>query len=101
MPVCLCHLAAAFEDVTPEVALAFASTGIGFEVSGAPLAEDSALFDAGLDLNLSPTASLGVSYSGQIAHDLTDNAVAASPGCSKSAGLPFALAWSRKSFTIG
>jgi len=40
-----------------------------------PLAEDSALVEAGLDLNLSPTATLGVSYSGQLASDLIDNAV--------------------------
>jgi outer membrane autotransporter protein len=65
----------AFGDVTPEATIAFASTGIGFDLTGVPLAEDSALIDAGLDLNLSPTASLGVSYSGQLAHNLTDNAV--------------------------
>ena len=65
----------AFDDVTPGAALAFASTGIGFDVTGVPLAEDSALIEAGLDLNLSPTATLGVSYSGQLASDLVDNAV--------------------------
>ena len=65
----------AFDDVTPEAALAFASTGIGFDVTGVPLAQDSALIDAGIDFNLSPTATLGVSYSGQLASDLQDNAV--------------------------
>ena len=35
--------------------------------------EDAA--EAGFDLNLSPAATLGVSYSGQFASDLTDNAV--------------------------
>jgi outer membrane autotransporter protein len=65
----------AFDDVTPDAALAFASTGIGFDVTGVPLAENSLLVEAGLDLNLSPTATLGVSYSGQIASDLADNAV--------------------------
>ena len=60
-------LAACFDDITPGAALAFASTGIGFDVTGVPLAEDSALIEAGLDLNLSPTATLGVSYSGQFA----------------------------------
>ncbi len=65
----------AFGDVTPDAALAFASTGTGFVVFGVPLAEDSALVEAGLDLNLSPTATLGVSYSGQLASDLIDNAV--------------------------
>ena len=65
----------AFDDVTPGAALAFASTGIGFDISGVPLADNSLLVEAGLDLNLSPTATLGVSYSGQFASDLTDNAV--------------------------
>jgi outer membrane autotransporter protein len=54
----------AFDDVTPGAALAFASTGIGFDITGVPLAENSALIEAGLDFNLSPTATLGVSFSG-------------------------------------
>ena len=65
----------AFNDVTPAAALTFASTGTGFVVTGVPLAENSLLVKAGLDLNLSPTAVLGVSYSGQLASELTDNAV--------------------------
>lgn len=73
------HLSAAwqhaFDDVTPEAALAFASTGIGFAVTGVPLAQDSALIDAGADLALAPNMTLGASYSGQLAHNLTDNAV--------------------------
>ena len=44
-------------------------------VTGVPLAENSLLIEAGLDLNLSPTATLGVSYSGQLASDLQDNAI--------------------------
>jgi len=64
-----------FDDVTPEAGLAFASTGIGFDVTGVPLAQDSALIDAGAELNLGPAMTLDVSYSGQIAHNLTDNAV--------------------------
>ncbi|MCJ7787907.1 MAG: hypothetical protein MUP20_04240 [Methyloceanibacter sp.] len=31
--------------------------------------------EAGLDFNLSPKATLGVSYSGQFASDVTDNGV--------------------------
>jgi outer membrane autotransporter protein len=65
----------AFDDVTPEATLVFASTGIGFDVTGVPLAENSALLEAGLDLNLTPTMTLGASYSGQLASDLVDNAV--------------------------
>jgi outer membrane autotransporter protein len=65
----------AFDDVTPDAALAFASTGIGFGVTGVPLAQDSALLEAGLDFALSRNATLGISYSGQIADEVTDNAV--------------------------
>ena len=63
----------AFDDVTPDASLAFASTGIGF--AGVPLARNSLLVEAGLDLSLSPTATVGVSYSGQFASELQDNAV--------------------------
>ncbi|MDJ0513607.1 MAG: autotransporter domain-containing protein [Methyloceanibacter sp.] len=65
----------AFDDVTPDASLAFASTGIGFTVDGVPLAEDSALLDAGLDLAISDRLSAGVSYQGQYADNVSDNAV--------------------------
>ena len=65
----------AFDDVTPGAALAFASTGIGFSITGVPLAEDSALIDAGLDLALGPNTTAGVSYSGQFGDGVQDNAV--------------------------
>jgi uncharacterized protein with beta-barrel porin domain len=55
----------AFDDVTPEAALAFASTGVGFTVTGVPPAEDSALIDAGLDFALGPGMTRGASYPGQ------------------------------------
>ena len=73
------HLSAAwqhaFDDVTPGAALAFASTGIGFGISGVPLAEDSALIDAGLDFALGTNTTAGVSYSGQFGNGVQDNAV--------------------------
>jgi uncharacterized protein with beta-barrel porin domain len=53
----------------------FATTGIGFGIAGVPLAQDSLLVEAGLDFSLSATATLGVSYSGQFADEVTDNAV--------------------------
>ena len=65
----------AFDDVTPDAALAFASTGAGFTVYGVPLAEDSALLDTGLDLALGPRTTAGVSYSGRFGDRVTDNAV--------------------------
>jgi outer membrane autotransporter protein len=65
----------AFEDVDTAAALAFASAGIGFTVNGVPLAEDTALIEAGLDLNLAPTATAGVSYAGQFGDGVSDSAV--------------------------
>jgi uncharacterized protein with beta-barrel porin domain len=35
----------------------------------------SGLIDIGLDLNLDPAITLGLSYAGQVANDLQDNAV--------------------------
>ncbi len=50
----------AFGELTPELALAFASSGIPFGISGVPLVRNSALIEAGLDLALGPDAMLGV-----------------------------------------
>jgi len=55
----------AFDGVTPDAALAFASNGIGFTVYGVPLAEDTALLDADLDLAVGEQTTVGVSYTGQ------------------------------------
>jgi outer membrane autotransporter protein len=65
----------AFDDMTPDAALAFASNGIDFTIYGVPLAEDSALIDAGLDFALGERTSAGVSYSGQFGDGVTDNGV--------------------------
>jgi len=65
----------AFDDVKPGASLAFATTGIGFGITGVPLAENSALIDAGLDLALGPNTTAGVSYSGQFGDGVQDNAV--------------------------
>jgi uncharacterized protein with beta-barrel porin domain len=64
----------AFDDVTPDAALVFAPTGIGFAITGVPLAED-ALIDAGLDFALGERTTAGVSYSGQFGDHVEDNAV--------------------------
>lgn len=61
--------------MTPGASLAFAATGTEFGVTGVPLAEDSALLDAGLDVALSDRLSAGVSYSGQYADEIAGNAV--------------------------
>jgi outer membrane autotransporter protein len=65
-----------FGDLTPTAALAFAqTTNAEFTVAGVPLAEDSAVIDAGLDVAISPQARLGVSYFGQLSGESSTNAV--------------------------
>jgi outer membrane autotransporter protein len=65
----------AFGDTAPGQALAFASTGIAFGISGVPIAQSSALIEAGLDFALGPDAMFGITYAGQLAGDLQDNGV--------------------------
>ncbi|MBS7696216.1 MAG: autotransporter domain-containing protein [Chelatococcus sp.] len=67
----------AFGDTTPESVHAF-SGGDAFTIAGVPIAQDSAVIEAGLDLNLTPEATLGFSYSGQIASDASDHGFRAS-----------------------
>jgi outer membrane autotransporter protein len=65
----------AFDDVTPGASLAFATTGIGFAVDSVPLAEDSAIVNAGLDVAISERLTAAVSYTGQHAEKFSDNGV--------------------------
>ncbi len=65
----------AFGDVTPDAVLAFEGTASAFTVAGVPLARDAALLEAGLDVSITPRASIGVSYVGQLAQSLQDNSV--------------------------
>ena len=64
----------AFNSVTPTAALAFQSTGAAFVVAGVPIARDSLLAEAGLDLHIGRSATLGVSYVGQLARNVEDHA---------------------------
>ncbi|MDA5194319.1 autotransporter domain-containing protein [Govanella unica] len=57
-----------FGDSTPLATHAF-STNDSFTVAGAPITRNAAVVEAGLDLNLSSTVTLGLSYQGQIASD--------------------------------
>jgi outer membrane autotransporter protein len=65
----------AFGDITPVAALAFQSTGVPFTVAGVPLARDAAVVDAGLDVKVTPRATLGIFYAGQLADNVQDHAV--------------------------
>lgn len=65
----------AFGDLDPAAQLAFtALPGSNFSVAGVPLAENTALVEAGLDLHLTSQARIGVSYVGQLADSATVNA---------------------------
>ena len=63
----------AYGSVTPTSDLAF-NTGAAFTISGVPIARDALAIEAGFDVALSPSATLGASYSGQIAQDTQGHA---------------------------
>ncbi|MBY5364436.1 autotransporter domain-containing protein, partial [Rhizobium leguminosarum] len=66
----------AFDDVTPLAAVAFAG-GAPFTIAGVPITRDAAVVEAGLDFQLSSSAVLGITYSGQFGSDLSDQSVKA------------------------
>ena len=45
-----------------------------FTISGVPIARDALLAEAGLDLAIGRNATLGVSYTGQLASNVQDHA---------------------------
>jgi outer membrane autotransporter protein len=65
----------AFGSLNPTETLTFQSTGETFAVAGLPIARDTALFEGGLDLRLSPRADVGLSYSGQYGDRVMSNSV--------------------------
>ncbi len=65
----------AFDDVTPTQALLFNAGGASFLIAGTPIARDAALVEAGADLKISPQASVGLSYVGQLSSNVTEHGV--------------------------
>ncbi|WP_201415031.1 autotransporter domain-containing protein [Mesorhizobium sp. J8] len=63
-------------DTTPLSTFALAG-GAPFAIAGAPIARDAAVVEAGLALNLTPAATLGVSYSGQFGSGHSDQSLRA------------------------
>ncbi len=61
--------------MTPSAALAFQDGGAAFAIAGVPLAEDAALVEAGFDLPLTPWATVGVSYIGQLADSAQNHSI--------------------------
>jgi outer membrane autotransporter protein len=72
------HLSAAWQhaygDVTPGKTLAFVNPALTFSIAGVPLARDAAALNAGLDLQLSARARLGISYLGNIGANAREQA---------------------------
>jgi len=64
----------AFGDVTPEALLAFRDGGLPFTVAGVPITRDALLVEAGIGFNLMRNASIGLTYSGQLARAAQDHA---------------------------
>lgn len=64
----------AFGNTTPGSTFAFAGGG-AFTVLGVPIAQDSAVIDAGVDVRLAPNANVGVSYGGQFGAGASDQSV--------------------------
>ncbi|WP_268968722.1 autotransporter outer membrane beta-barrel domain-containing protein [Tritonibacter mobilis] len=62
----------AFGDTTPTSVHAFSESD-AFSIAGAPIARNSAVIEAGLDLDLTSDATLGLSYTGQIAAGAQDH----------------------------
>ncbi|HIC7215319.1 TPA: autotransporter domain-containing protein, partial [Burkholderia stabilis] len=65
----------AFGNVRPSSAFTFANGGTSFQVSGVPIARDSAVLEAGIDANITKRLTLGLTYSGQFGSGVRDNAV--------------------------
>lgn len=67
----------AFGDVDPGIAMGFADGGAGFDVLGAPIAEDSAVLRASVGFDLAPGAQFVVGYAGQFSDDTADHGLTA------------------------
>ncbi len=65
----------AFGDMTPEQRLAFRAGGSPFTVVGVPIARDSLIIEAGVDIDVTNYARFGVVYSGQLARGAQDHAI--------------------------
>ena len=65
----------AFNNVTPDARARVPDrAGVPFAIAGVPIARDALLAEAGLDLAIGRNATLGVSYTGQIARNVQDHA---------------------------
>ena len=66
----------AYGGIVPTSTHAF-QAGNGFTINGVPIARDSALVEAGLDLDLTDSATLGIAYQGQFGSGVEQNGLTA------------------------
>lgn len=66
----------AIGDTTPLSRYSFTGSD-AFTIAGVPIAEDAAVIEAGVDLNLSDKARLGLSYQGQFGSGVQENGLKA------------------------
>lgn len=64
----------AYGDVTPASTMSFVGSS-PFVVAGLPIAQDAAVFEAGVEFNLAKGTMLGLSYGGQFARSFADQSV--------------------------
>jgi outer membrane autotransporter protein len=64
----------AFDDVLPLATVAFQATPVPFVIAGVPNARDSVLAEAGVDVAIGRSATVGLSYVGQLARNVQDHA---------------------------
>ncbi|TXL73683.1 autotransporter domain-containing protein [Vineibacter terrae] len=64
----------AFGDVTPAARLAFAG-GASFGVEGVPIARDAAVIEAGFDLEIGKSLTIGAVYAGVVSGDAQDHSI--------------------------
>ncbi|MEJ0076868.1 MAG: autotransporter domain-containing protein [Alphaproteobacteria bacterium] len=64
----------AFDTVTPADTLTFQAAGVPFAIAGVPISRDALLAEAGLDLAIGRSATIGIAYVGQIANNVQDHA---------------------------
>ena len=67
----------AFTRLIANQTVVFAGTGESFAVSGVPLDSDAAAMQAGLDFILTPSATLGIGYDGNVSGRVQDHAIRA------------------------
>ena len=65
----------AFGETKPDADLTFIDGGASFNTQGVPIAKDSAVVEAGVDFQISPTGKLGIGYSGQLSNESNDHAM--------------------------